>query len=141
VRGKKVRPPREREVIEVIGGRYGGEPMAQALAMIFVEKAFPPESKARMQEMVANLKAALADRLRTLEWMSEETRKRALEKLAAMGAKIGYPDRWNDFTDADVGAHSYVENWMRAKAFLVRRDVGASAAPCTFPTGSCRRTS
>ncbi len=123
VRGKKVRGPREREVIEVIGGRYGGEPMAQALAMIFVDKAFPPESKARMQEMVANLKAALAERLRTLEWMSEETRKRALEKLSAMGTKIGYPDRWTDFSDADVGAHSYVENWMRSKEFFHRRDL------------------
>jgi predicted metalloendopeptidase len=129
VRGRKSRPPRGREVIEVIGGRYGTEPMGQALSMIFVEKAFPPQSKARMQDMIANLKAALADRLRTLEWMGEETRARALAKLAAMGAKIGYPDRWRDYSDADVGAYPYAENWMRAKEFIHRRDLARIGKP------------
>jgi predicted metalloendopeptidase len=123
LRGTKARPARDREVIEAIGGRYGGEPMGQALSLIFVEKAFPPESKTRMQAMIANLKAALSDRLGTVEWMGDETRTRALEKLAAMGMKVGYPDRWNDFTDADVGPYAYVENWMHAKAFFHRRDV------------------
>jgi predicted metalloendopeptidase len=129
LRGRKARPPRNREVVELIGGRYGGEPMAQALSMIFVERAFSAQSKARMQEMVANIKAALADRLRTLDWMSGETRERALDKLAAMGVKIGYPDKWRDFSDADVGSYSYVENWMRGKAFFVRRDVARIGKP------------
>ena len=123
LRGRKARPPRSREVIEAIGGRYGSEPMGQAVAIVFVDRAFSAESKARMQSMVANIKAALAERLRTVEWMSDETRARALEKLAAMGVKIGYPDRWRDYTDADLGAYPYVENWMRAKGFIVRRDV------------------
>ena len=129
LRGRKARPPRSREVIELIGGRYGGEPMAQALSMIFVERAFSAQSKARVQGMVANIKAALAERLRTLEWMGAETRARALDKLASMGAKVGYPDKWRDFSDADVGAYSYVENWMRAKAFWMRRDVARIGAP------------
>jgi len=123
LRGRKARLPRNLEVIEAIGGRYGQEPMAQALSRVFVERAFSPQAKARMQEIVSNVKAALAERLRTLEWMGEETRARALDKLAAMGAKVGYPDQWRDFSDADVGDHGYVENWMKAKAFWMRRDV------------------
>jgi predicted metalloendopeptidase len=129
LRGRKTRPPREREVIEVIGGRYGTEPMAQAVGMVFVEKAFSPESKARMQDMIRNIKAALADRLRSLEWMGADTRARALEKLDAMGMKIGYPDKWRDFDDADVGPYGYAENWMRAKAYNMRRDVGRIGRP------------
>ena len=129
LRGRKSRPPRNREVIETIGGRYGTEPMAQPIGMIFVDKAFSASSKARMQEMVANIKAALGDRLRSLEWMGAATRERALEKLAAMGTKIGYPDKWLDFTDADVGAYPYAENWMRAKAFAVRRDIARLGSP------------
>jgi len=103
--------------------------VAQAIGMIFVDKAFSASSKARMQEMVANIKAALGERLRSLEWMGAATRERALEKLAAMGTKIGYPDKWLDFTDADVGAYPYAENWMRAKAFAVRRDIARLGSP------------
>ena len=129
LRGRKARPPRSREVVETIGGRVGSEPMGQALAMVFVDRAFSAESKARMQEMVANIKAALAQRLRTLEWMDEATRVRALEKLAAMGVKIAYPDKWRDYSDAQVGAYSYADNWMRAKAYFVRRDVSRIGKP------------
>ena len=103
--------------------------MAQAIGMIFVDKAFSASSKARMQEMVANIKAALGERLRSLEWMGAGTRERALEKLDAMVTKIGYPDKWLDFTDADVGPYVYAENWMRAKAFAVRRDIARIGAP------------
>jgi predicted metalloendopeptidase len=129
VRGRKARPARSREVVEAIGGRYGEQPMAQALGMVFVEKAFPPESKARMQEMIRNIKAALADRLRAVEWMSDDTRGRALQKLDAMGVKIGYPDKWRDFGDADLGSYGYAENWMRAEAYSVRRDVRRIGRP------------
>ena len=129
LRGRKARPARSQEVIEVIGGRYGQEPMAQALSRIFVERAFSAESKARMLEVVANVKAALAERLRSLEWMGAETRARALDKLAAMGAKVGYPEKWRDFSDADVGDYSYAENWMRAKEFWMRRNISRIGQP------------
>jgi predicted metalloendopeptidase len=123
LQGRKAQAPRPRQVIDAIGGRYGTEPMGQALSMIFVERAFPPEAKARAEAMVGYIKAALDERLRSVEWMGDETRARALEKLAAMRVKVGYPDRWRDFTDADVGDYSFAENWMRAKAFIHRRNV------------------
>ena len=129
LRGTKARPPRWREVVLIIGGRYGNEPMSQGLGQIFVERAFPPEAKARVLALVGNVKAALGDRLKTLEWMGEETRAKALEKLSAMNVKMGYPDKWRDFTDADVGLHPFVDNWLRANAFKHRRDLARIGKP------------
>jgi predicted metalloendopeptidase len=120
LKGVKAKPERWRQVIVLISGRVGSEPMGQALGQIFVERAFPPEAKARALALVANVKAALGDRLKSLDWMGPETRARALEKLEAMSVKIGYPDRWRDYSAADVGPHAFVENWMRANAFRHR---------------------
>ena len=119
--GVKAAPPRARHVIVTMGGPYGTLPMAQGVGEVFVEKAFPREAKARADELVKNVKAALGDRLATIDWMSAQTRERALEKLAAMQIKIGYPDKPRDYSDADVGPYSFVENWMRANAFEHRR--------------------
>jgi putative endopeptidase len=127
--GVQKRPERAIEVIRLISGRVGSEPMGPALGEIFVERAFPPEAKASALALVSNVKAALADRLKTLEWMSPQTRARALEKLEAMRAKIGYPDRWRDYSDAQVGAYPFVENWLRAAAYAHRRDLARIGAP------------
>jgi predicted metalloendopeptidase len=129
LQGKKAGPPRSRHVIDVIAGRYGTEPMGQALSMIFVERAFTPAAKARAESMIAHVKDTLRERLRTLEWMGGDTRARAVEKLAAMRVKAGYPDRWRDYADADVGDYSFVENWLRAKAFAHRRNVARIGRP------------
>jgi predicted metalloendopeptidase len=98
LRGRKARPARSREVIEAIGGRVGSEPMGQALAMVFVERAFSAESKARMQEMVANIKAALAERLRTLDWMGDETRAATWNAPAASSASTTATWAWRTST-------------------------------------------
>ena len=127
--GVRERPERWRQALITIGGRYGQEPMAQGLGKIFVERAFPPEAKARALKLVGFVKEALADRLATLEWMGDETRARALEKLGAMNVKIGYPDHWRDFTDADVGPYSYGQNWLNAGAFDHRRQLARIGTP------------
>ncbi len=129
LKGVKTQPPRARRVIAVISGNYGEQPMAQALARIFVDQSFSPQAKARSEALIRNVKAALADRLRTVDWMSEATRRRALEKLAAMQVKIGYPDHWRDYSRADVGAHSFVENWLNANAFDHERDLKRLSGP------------
>jgi putative endopeptidase len=123
LKGVKAAPPRHRHVLQLISGNYGTEPMAQAIGMLFVERAFPPEAKAKSLALVGNVKAALGERLRKLEWMGEATQRRALEKLEVMAVKIGYPDRWRDFSDAPVGARPFVENFMVAAAFERRRKV------------------
>jgi len=129
LRGRKAQPPRERYVLDLMDGPYGDFPMGQAVGRIFVEKAFKPEAKARALDMVENLKAALGDRLKTLDWMSATTRTRALDKLAKMKVKIGYPDVWRDYADADVGNYVFAENWLRAAQFDHRRDLARIGSP------------
>ncbi len=129
LQGLKARPVRQRQVIEIISGRTGGEPMGQAVAMIFVDHAFSAHAKARAVDLVEHVKAALAARLATLDWMSEETRKKALEKLAAMRPKVGYPDHWRDYTGADVGAHVFAANWIESKRYDHRRNLSRIGMP------------
>jgi len=127
--GKQEPAARAKRVIVIIGGRFGQAPMAEGLGQVFVAETFPPEAKARMLEMVGHVKEALRDRLRTVEWMTEETRARSLEKLAAMKVKMGYPDKWKDFSSADVGARPFAENWLNANRFAHRRGVARIGQP------------
>jgi predicted metalloendopeptidase len=129
LRGRRAFPERNGHVLEVIGGHYGEEPMAQAVAQLFVARAFPPPAKERAVELVRNVKEALAARLRTVEWMGDATRERALEKLAAMRIKVGYPDRWREYADAKVGRQLFATNWLRANEFEMRRQIGRLGKP------------
>ena len=117
LRGQADPGPRSKRVLDIISGQYGNAPVAEALGQLYVGKAFPPEAKARALKLVQNVKEALADRLKTVDWMTEETRRRSLEKLAAMTIKIGYPDHWKDLSGANVGPHVFVDNWMHANHF------------------------
>ena len=114
---------RSKRVLDIISGPYGNAPMAEALGQLYVSNAFPPEAKARALKLVENVKAALTDRLKTVDWMTEQTRARSLEKVAAMRIKIGYPDRWKDLSDANVGEHVFVDNWMSANQFEHQRNL------------------
>ena len=127
--GVKAPPPRYRHVLAEMGGRFGARRAGMAIGKIYVARAFPPEAKARMQELVGNVKAALAARLKRVDWMEEETRRRALEKLAAMELKIGYPDRWRDYADLDAGPYPFAENWLRANAYDHRRELRRIGQP------------
>lgn len=122
-------PPRNRYVIESIGGRRGQEPLGHALGELFVAEAFPPEAKSRALELVGHVKAALRDRLLALDWMEDATRRAALDKLERMSVKIGYPDRWRDFSTADVGDKPFVANWLAANAFEFRRQLSHLGKP------------
>ena len=129
LRGVKSPPPRHRTVLKIIGGSYGSQGMGMALGKIFVDAAFPPEAKKRAEELIGNVKASLADRLKAVPWMTEETRQRSLEKLAAMQVKIGYPDHWRDFTGARVGEGNFVENWIYSNRFDHRRNLAKIGKP------------
>jgi predicted metalloendopeptidase len=84
--------------------------LGDALGQLFVEKHFPPEAKRRMNELVENLRATLREELEAAEWLQPETKKAALEKLSAFRQKIGYPDRWRDYSDVKIGPATYFEN-------------------------------
>ena len=103
--------------------------LGEALGEVYVKKAFPPAAKARALEMVRNLEAALKSDISTLSWMGEATRKQAIVKLEAFLNKIGYPDKWRDYSSLQVDRGSYVGNRTRANAFEKRRDLNKIGKP------------
>jgi putative endopeptidase len=103
--------------------------LGEALGQKYVAKAFPPAAKARAMEMVNNLIDALRDDLKTLSWMSPETRVQALAKLNAITKKIGYPDKWRDYSAVKVDRVSYVQNVMRARQEDFRYDAAKIGKP------------
>src|SRR5215472_6113877 len=100
-----------------------------ALGKLYVAEYFPPEAKERADRMVKNLIAALRDDLQTLPWMGEETRKSALAKLNAFTPKIGYPDKWRDYSSLEVTRGSYVANLSNGRLFENRRDLAKIGKP------------
>lgn len=99
LRGQEVMQPRWKRVLSNTN-RLMGEPLGK----LYVQKVFPPEAKAAAKEMVDNILIAFDNRLTNLEWMGDETRKMAKAKLSSFTVKIGYPDKWRDYSDYDVSA-------------------------------------
>ncbi len=91
--------------------------VGEALGQLYVAECFPPAAKTRALEMVGNLRAALRERLQTLEWMDEPTRAAALKKLDALNVKIGYPDKWRDYSKLVIDRGPLVLNILRAREF------------------------
>ena len=105
------------------------EAIGEALGKLYVAFDFPPEAKARALELVNNLKEALAERIKTLEWMDEPTKQEALKKLAAFTVKIGYPDKWLDYSLLQIDRGPFVLNTVRAEKFEAERDVNKIGKP------------
>ncbi|WP_312710816.1 M13 family metallopeptidase, partial [Stenotrophomonas sp.] len=115
LRGQKEMQPRWKRVLESVNGAIG-----EGLGQLYVDAVFPAESKVAMQHLVENLSVALKARLEKLEWMSEDTRKKALEKWASFTPKIGYPDKWRDWSGLETNGDSYLANMQAARAFNYR---------------------
>ncbi|PYS89133.1 MAG: hypothetical protein DMF64_18410 [Acidobacteria bacterium] len=105
------------------------ELLGEALGQLYVAKAFTPEAKARALAMVMNLKAALRDRIAALDWIGEDTRKQALRKVDAIQIKVGYPDKWRDYSALTIDQSSYVENVLRANEFEFQRNLNKIGKP------------
>jgi len=103
--------------------------LGEALGQIYVEKYFPPRAKARAEEIVGHLVDALRDDLQTLSWMGPATRQQALAKLSKFTRKIGYPDKWRDYTAYRVDRTSYAANQMRGGEFAFQRDLNKIGKP------------
>jgi len=103
--------------------------LGEALGQLYVERAFSPEAKAKALAMVMNLKAALGDRIRTLDWIGEATRRQALRKLDAIVVKIGYPDRWRDYAALRVDGGSYLANVQQGEQFEFQRNLNKIGKP------------
>jgi putative endopeptidase len=124
LRGAQQIKPRWKRVIESEDGSIG-----EALGKLYVAYNFPPQAKARALEMVNNLKEALADRIKTLDWMDQPTKEQALKKLAAMQVKIGYPDKWLDYSLLRIDRGPYVLNDVRAAQFEATRELNKIGKP------------
>ena len=138
-------PAFEREHFAFFGGTLGGirtmperwkrvqdaadHALGDALGRLYVDRAFPRGARARALELVANLRAALGERLRGLEWMGPATRAAALDKLAALDVKIGHPDRWRDYAGLEVSRTDYAGNVIRARTHAFRRDLARLGRP------------
>ena len=112
LQGKEELQPRWKSALAVVN-----RSLAEAFGQMYVEKYFPASSKEKMLEMVDNLQAALGERIEALEWMSDETKSKAQEKLGTFIVKVGYPDKWKDYTALDIKADSYWANICRANIF------------------------
>ena len=115
LRGQQEMQPRWKRVLESVNTSIG-----EGLGQLYVDAVFPAESKEQMQHLVENLSVALKARLEKLEWMGEDTRKKALEKWASFTPKIGYPDKWRDWSGFETNADSYLGNMQAARAFNYR---------------------
>ena len=112
VQGKEELQPRWKSSLAVVN-----RSLAEAFGQMYVEKYFPASSKEKMIEMVANLQTALSERIEALEWMSDETKSKAQEKLGTFIVKVGYPDNWKDYTALEIKNDSYWANICRANFF------------------------
>ena len=104
--------PRWKRVLGVTSGA-----MSEAIGQLYVAKYFPAEAKQRMIKLVENLRISLGERIKNLEWMGAETKLKALEKLQAVNVKIGYPDKWRDYSALEIFDDSYVQNVIRSNQF------------------------
>ena len=102
--GKQEDRPRWKRAVSSVEGALG-----EALGQLYVERFFPPEAKERMERLVANLQVALGERIAVQEWMSDETKKVAQDKLDAFYVKVGYPNKWKDYSTLEIG-DSYLRN-------------------------------
>ena len=110
--GIKEMKPRWKRAVATVDGVMG-----EAVGQMYVEKYFPAAAKERMVKLVGNLQKALGERIQHLTWMSDETKAKALDKLAAIYVKVGYPDKWRDYSGLEIKNDSYWANILRSNEF------------------------
>jgi putative endopeptidase len=116
--------PRWKRCLRVTDSELG-----EALGQAYVEKTFSPQAKAEAKQVIENIRASFRDRLMGLSWMSDSTRRYALGKLARMNEKVGYPDRWRDYSDLQVYNGAFAPNVFRANTFEWRRTINRPGKP------------
>jgi putative endopeptidase len=122
--GRQQNNPRWKRAVSAVTSALG-----EAVGKMYVEKYFPAAAKERMLQLVKNLQKSLAERIQAQEWMSAETKTKALEKLAAFRIKVGYPDKWKDYSKLDIVNDSYYENMKRAGRWAYNRMVDKLGKP------------
>jgi len=124
LQGTKELKPRWKRCVESTDAYLG-----EALGKKYVEQNFSPQAKARIQEMVENILLALHDDILTLTWMSDATKQKALEKLSTFNPKVGYPDKWKDYSSLEISRQSYWNDVVEGRRFAVRDDAQQIGKP------------
>ena len=122
--GKKEDQPRWKKAVGTVNAVLG-----EAVGQMYVEKYFPAAAKERMTQLVKNLQIALGERIQALEWMGEETKAKAMEKLHTFYVKVGYPDKWKDYSSLKIEKDSYWANIKRANDFVLAEMLGKAGKP------------
>jgi putative endopeptidase len=124
LQGTKELKPRYKRMIA-----YTDDYMGEALGEIYVQKYFSEEAKKRAYEMVNNIATVFGNRIKNLDWMSAETKEKGLAKLGTFIKKLGYPDKWKDYSSLEISRNSFVENVIAAREFQFEDNVSKFGKP------------
>ncbi len=124
ISGQKVQTPRWQRMSSLTDGVIG-----ELLGQLYVAKYFKPEAKVRMEELVKNLRKAFEIRIKQLDWMSEETKQKALAKLYAFTPKIGYPDTWKNYEGLEISPNAFYQNMRNAGAWGFQENIAQIGKP------------
>jgi len=124
LQGQREQRPRWKRAVDLVNDGLG-----EVIGRVYVSRYFPPEAKTRMVDLVGNLSAAYAEAIDGLDWMGEETKVAARAKLARFTPKIGYPDRWEDYSGLEIVPDDLVGNVMRARRFAFELDRSKLGGP------------
>ncbi len=125
LKGQKKQRPAEETALSTVNNTVG-----EALGQLYVDEKFPPEAKEKAEKMIANVIEAFKGRIKKLEWMSEETKKKGIEKLEKITVKIGYPDQWEDYSKMEVSdAKSYFDNILAVREWATKKNFSDIGEP------------
>lgn len=125
ISGVQVQQPRWRDALGMVNGT-----MAEALGKLYVDKAFSPEAKQKINDMVKNILETLKESIAGLDWMSETTKQQAYRKLGTFRVKMGYPDKWKDFSALEINrSNSLLENMLNGRRFNYKRNMNKIGKP------------
>jgi putative endopeptidase len=128
LRGSKAQRDLEERALNTLNGTIG-----EALGKLYVDKKFPPEAKAKAEQMIQNVIKAYEHRINALDWMSEDTKKKAVEKLQATSIKIAYPDKWKDYSQLEISSvedgGTYLQNMYNARKWNFNKDLADLGNP------------
>jgi putative endopeptidase len=122
--GQETQTPRWQRMSTLTDGTIG-----ELLGQLYVAKHFKPEAKERMKELLVNMRTAFANRINRLDWMSEPTKKKALDKLNAFTPKVGYPDQWKTYEGLDISADSFYQNMKNASIWAYQDNINQIGKP------------
>jgi putative endopeptidase len=124
IRGIKKQKPRWKRVLDAEEGAMG-----EALGQLFVKEYFPEKAKKRYEDLVEDIRSALRERITRLTWMSDSTKQKALYKLSKIRKKVGYPDKWKDFSDMDIKDQPFIRNVFAANVWWHHYEINKLGKP------------